>query len=225
MKQQLSKWLASAALFGLAAAAIASPYSVTFTDTATSSGSFPAGINSGQQFTVKFVFDSGGSSVANQSWSADEVQCVIFTFNNAQDRFLAINTSGIPFTSSLGNFTTDAAGQLQTGTISWFADGPIVNPQATNVTGFSGANGWFINGGNDVVNFNATTVSVGMANVANNDQVTNWSNPVPAAGVCAGFFAAPVQAQPVPTLGSWALIVLATLLGVGAALGLRRKRL
>lgn len=226
MKQQLSKWLASAALLGLAAGAIAAPYSVTYTDTATSVDSFPAGINSGQQFTVKFVFDNGNSSAANQSWSASNVQCAIFTFNNAQDKFLAINISTKPFTSStVGNFTTDGTGKLRAGAISWWDDGPIANPQVSNVAGFGGgANAWYINGGNDVVNFNATTVSVGMATVANNVQVTNWSNPVPAAGVCAGFFAGPVQSQAIPTLGSWGMIVLTTLLGFGAVLGLRRRR-
>jgi hypothetical protein len=226
MKQQLSKWLASAALFGFAAGVIAAPYSVTYTDTATTSDTLPANIIAGQQFTVKFVFDNGNSTAANQSWSAGNVQCAIFTFNNAQNVFLAINVSTHPFTSStVGNFTTDGTGHLQAGAISWFDDGPIANPQVSNVSGFSGgANAWFINGGNDVVNFNATNVSVGMATVANNDQVANWTNPVPAAGVCAGFFGAPAQSQNIPTLSEWGVIMLSTLLGFGAVLTLRRKR-
>ncbi len=225
MKNSLARWLIGAAMFGLAAGVIAAPYSVTYTDTATTSDTLPAGINAGQQFSVTFVLDNGNSSTANQSWSADNVQCAIFTFNNAQDKYLAINISANPFTSStLGNFTTDGAGNLQTGTISWYDDGPIAAPQVTNVAGFSGANAWYINGGNDVVNFNSTNVSVGMATVANDVQVTNWSNPVPGAGVCAGFFAAPVQSQPIPTLGEWGMIVLSILLAWSAAFALRRQR-
>jgi hypothetical protein len=226
MKQQLSKWFATA-LFGLASGAIAAPYSVTFTDTATTSDTLPAGVIAGQQFTVKFVFDNGNSTAVNQSWSAGNVQCAIFTFNNAQDKFLAINVSTKPFTSStVGNFTTDGTGNLQAGAISWFDDGPIANPQVSNIAGFTGgANAWFINGGNDVVNFNSTNVSVGMATVAKNVQVTNWTNPVAAAGVCAGFFTGPAQSQNIPTMSEWGTIMLSILLGFGAVLALRRKRL
>ncbi len=227
MKQQLSKWLASAALFGFTACVIAAPYSVTYTDTATTSDTLPANIIAGQQFTIEFVFDNGNGTAANQSWSADNVQCAIFTFNNAQDVFLAINVSTKPFTSStVGNFTTDAAGHLQAGAISWYDDGPIANPQKSNVSGFSaGANAWYIDGGNDVVNFNSTNVSVGMATVGNNVQVANWTNPVPAGGVCAAFFPAPAaQSQAIPALSEWGVIMLSTLLGLGAILALRRKR-
>lgn len=224
IKQLLRLW-AGVAFVLVAGVASAAPYSVTFSDTASSLDTFPAGVSAGQQFTAKVVFDNGGTTATNQSWSADNVQCMIFTFNNAQDKFMAMNYSGAGFTSTSGNFTTDGSGLLQAGTIDWFDDGPIAVPQASNIAGFTnGAVAWFLNGANDVVNFNSSNVSVGFVNVGNDTTVTNWTNPVPAPGACAALFLPKAPALPVPTLGEWAMILLSILLAAGGILARRRQR-
>src|SRR5258708_36580093 len=104
MKKSISKWLTGAAALGFAAGAMAAPFSVTYTDTASNSA---LGIISGQQATIKLVLDNGGSSAASQTWSSASVQCIIFPFNNSQNLFVKINYScnSFPFGTSLGKFT------------------------------------------------------------------------------------------------------------------------
>jgi hypothetical protein len=216
MKKSISTWLSGIAAFGFAIGAMAAPYSVTFTGTSLTGQVFPAGVNNGEQVSIKFVIDNGNSSVASQAWSAANVQCAIFTFNNAQDKFVAINYSGQPFTTSTtGNFTTNGAGVLQAGLIVWRdLSRPITNPKVTNIVGTTSLWSWYINGANDVIYWNPFgTASVGTSNVANNVQVTNWSNPVPANGVCANLFQ---SSQPIPTLSDWGIIMLSALVGLFA---------
>jgi hypothetical protein len=213
---KISKWLVGLAAFGFALGAVSAPYSVTYTDTANASVSDIIG---NEQATVKFVFDNGNSSVANQAWTAFDVQCVIFTFNNAQNKYVAFNYSGKPFTDfTLGNFTTNGAGQLQSGTFEWFDD-PITNPYVTNITGATGFYDWVINHYNDVLFWGGSN-GVGFNNVLNDDQFTNWSNPVPANGVCAGYFP-PIS---IPTLSEWGKLILSMLLVLVAAFSLRLQR-
>lgn len=189
IKGNISKWLIGAAACGLAVGAIAAPFSVTYTDTVSALAP-PPGIINGQQVTVKFVLDNGNSSAANQTWSAANLKLVCFTFNNAQDKSVAIDYSGSPLSSgptvvTAGNFTTNAAGQLQTGTIDWedFRD-PIPNPHVTNLAGVTVVRDWFIDHFNHVIGFD--TGQLGFTNVLIDDQVTNWTNPVPSSGVCSG---------------------------------------
>ena len=114
MKKTISEWVCA---IGLATASVASaaPFSVTYTDTISSFTGFFTDINSGEQAQVKIVFDNGGSSTANQTWTAANVQCVIFTFNNTGNRFAAINYAGGPFPITTGTFTTNGSGQLWVG--------------------------------------------------------------------------------------------------------------
>ena len=218
--------LAAMAL-GLAAAANGAPFAVTHTDLMNTNSALPAGITGGQNMATTFVLDNGGAVVASQSWPAASVQCVIFRFNNAADKFLAVNYVGAPFsTSTTGSFTTDAAGVIQAGAITWIDFPPPVpaNKVVTNVAGAGPLNGWFINANNDVVLWNpGNSPSVGYVNVGNDTTTTNWSNPVPAAGLCASFLS-PVASQGVPTLGERGLIMLSTLLALTALIGFRRKR-
>ena len=233
---EVSKWLTGAALCALAVGAVAAPFSVKHVDTV-SGASLPAGIISGQQFTVEFILDNGGSSTASQTWSAANLKLVCFTFNNAQDKSVSIDYSSTPLTAgstvvTIGSFTTNGAGQLQPGVIDWEDDrDPIPNPHVTNLAGVTDVNAWFIDHLNSVLDVN--TGQVGFTNVASDDQVTNWSNPVASNGACSGGGVLPpppppppvaTSVQPVPTLGEWALLMLTGLLASGAAFALRRQR-
>jgi len=190
IKRSILKWLTGVVACGLAVCAVAAPFSVKYTDTVSGSPPPPEIIN-GQQVTVEFILDNGNSSAASQTWSAANLKLVCFTFNNAQDKFVSIDYSGSPLTANgstvvtIGNFTTNAAGQLQAGTFDWedFRD-PIPNPHVTNIAGVTTVNDWFIDGLNHVIDFN--TGQLGFTNVANDDDVTNWSNPVSSNGACSG---------------------------------------
>jgi hypothetical protein len=226
MKKAISEWCCAITL-ATASIASASPFSVTYTDTISNfTGSF-TDINVGETAQVTLVFDNGGSSAANQTWTAANVQCVIFKFNNAGNRFAAINYAGSSVPTTTGTFTTNGAGQLQAGTIDWEDQSdPVTAPSVVNIAGVTGGVGnWLLNGANRVVDFSVGAIS--FTNVANDTQVTNWSNPTPAGGVCASFFGGrppPNSAAPVPTLNPWGMIALSALTGVAAVVGLRRRR-
>lgn len=209
----------------LAAAVDAAPYAVTHTDLMNSNTAFPPGIIAGQNMSTTFVLDNGGGVATNQTWGAGNVQCVIFRFNNAANLFLAVNYVGSPFSSSTtGSFATDGAGALQAGTITWVDFPPTIaaSKYVTNVAGAGTLEGWFINAINDVVLYNGNSPSVGYVNVANDTSSANWSNPVPAGGLCATFLN--TTPQVVPTVNQWGLIVLATLLAAAALVVVWRKR-
>ena len=230
MKKAVSVWILGAITLAVASIAGAAPFSATYTDTISSFTGFYSDINTGEQAKVTIVFDNGGSTAASQTWTAANVQCVIFTFNNAGNKFAAINYAVPPlFPVTTGTFTTDGSGQLQSATIDWEdnSDG-ITNPVAFNIAGMTGVDpigNWFLNGANDV--FDTNVGEINFTNVANDTQVTNWSNPVSATGVCASFFpSAPRTTSipvPVPTLSSWAVMILSIAIGIGVV-GLRRLR-
>ena len=190
MKIGISKWLGVVVACGLSVGAVAAPFSVSYTDTVSGSPP-PAGIVNGEQVTVQFILDNGNTSAVNQTWTAANLRLVCFTFNNAQDRFVAIDYSGSPLTANgstvvaTGSFTTNGAGQLQAGTIDWedFRD-PVPVPHVTNLAGVTTVDDWFIDHFNHVIAFN--TGQLGFTNVVNDDTVTNWSNPVPSNGTCSG---------------------------------------
>lgn len=229
MKTNIPKWLTVAAAFGFAAGAMAAPFSVKYTDTASTSGP-GLGIISGQQATITLFLDNGNSSVANQTWSAANLKCITFTFNNAQNLFVTINYSGSPLGSNptattLGNFTTNASGVLLTVPTDWEdTASPIPNPTVSNIA-ITPVNNWFIDGLNEVLDGNGTHIS--FTNVHNDIIASNWSNPVPS-GVCAGAPPppppTPTPTQPIPTLTEWGVVVLSSLLVLGAVFSLRRRR-
>ena len=224
MKKLISARLICATMLAVASIANAAPYSVTYTDII-SGGTSVAGVNVGEQTSATLVFDNGNSSVANQTWSAADVQCVIFRFNNANDKFAAVNYAGAPFTSeTLGTFTTNGTGQLQAGIIDYEdSSDSITNPFVSNIVGVTSFDDWYLDGENSVVYLNVGPIRY--TNVVNDTQVTNWTNPVPASGLCASLFAPQAQPlQPVPTLGQWGAVILPILIGMAALLGRRRQK-
>ena len=229
VKKIISKWLIGAAVCGLAAGAGAAPFSVTYTDTV-SAVTPPPGIIDGQKVTVEFVLDNGGSSAANQTWSAADLKFACFTFNDAQDQYVAIDYSASalvagPSVVTSGNFTTNGAGQLQAGAIDWEDyRAPVPVPHVTNIAGVTAVLDWFIDAFNHVIAFN--TGQLGFTNVTNDGQATNWSNPVASSGACgasAPLPPPPSVSQPIPTLSEWGLVMLSGLLALGAVFSLRRR--
>ncbi|MEO6782562.1 MAG: IPTL-CTERM sorting domain-containing protein [Bradyrhizobium sp.] len=231
IRGNLWQWLTGFAACCLAIGATAAPFCVRYTDTVSFS-SLPPEIISGQQVTVTFILDNGNSSAANQTWSAADLKSAVFTFNNAQNKSVAIDYSGSPLspgpsTFISGSFTTNGAGQLQAGSIDWEDfRGPIPNPIATNITGVTLVNQWYIDSLNNVLLLNSG--QVGFTSVANDGPATNWSNPVPA-GVCGAAPPPPPPAtsQPIPTLSEWGIVALSVLVGLfGLALsGVGRRRI
>lgn len=223
IKGSISKWLTGVAACGLAVGAVAAPFSVKYSDTVFNSS--VAAIPNGQQVTVEFILDNGGSSTASQSWSAANLKLVCFTFNNDPTKFASINYSGSPLTAGpetfvLGSFTTNGSGQLQSGALDWedFRS-PFTAPNLTNIAGVTAVTDWFIDAFNHVVSFGAAG-QLGFTNVTNDGQFTNWSNPVASTGSCSGGSSGPgpTTNTPIPTLSEWALVLLIGLmLAVGAA--------
>jgi hypothetical protein len=218
--KHIAKLFIAVATLGFAVSGMAAPYSVTYSDTAFTGGFYPPGINAGELATVRFVLDNGNNSTANQTWTAANVQCVIFTFNNVQNAYAAIQYSGNSFYRTVGNFTTDGSGQLQSGTIDWEDGSPITAPHRTNIPGASNLDSWYINNDNDVLFWNNPSGEIGFVNVNSDDQVTNWSNPIPAYGVCDRYFA-PTS---IPAMSGWGMSIMASLLSLAAITGLRRKQ-
>ena len=89
IKGSISKWLAGVAACGLAVGAVAAPFSVTYTDTVIQSNL--AAVPNGEAVSVAFILDNGNSTTVNQVWSAANLKCVIFTFNNDPTKFAAIS--------------------------------------------------------------------------------------------------------------------------------------
>jgi hypothetical protein len=223
-RKNRTKCLTGAALFGFATHVLAAPFAITYSDT-TSSAVPSAGINGGELATIKLILDNGNASALNQTWTGADAKCVIFTFNTAQNLFVAINYSAVAFPTATGTFTTNGSGVLQSAASDW-EDGsdPVLGTVSTNISGSTPIADWFIDGENQVMDLNDGVVS--FTNVANNVVAANWTNPAPDSGVCGSAPPPPpprVQ-QPIPTLNEWAMVLLSGLLISGGVFSLRRKR-
>ena len=74
----------------------------------------------GESYAVTLVMNNGNASAASQAWSADDVECLIFRFNDARDVVYAEDISSTnPYVS--GSVVTN-----ETGTLTAFFD-QIVN--------------------------------------------------------------------------------------------------
>lgn len=223
MKRSRLKWLIAAGAFGFAACVMAAPYSITYTDT-TANALPSAGINNGETATIRLILDNGNSSVANQTWTGANLKCVIFTFNNAQNLFIAINYSATgALTLADGSFTTNGAGVLQTAETDWEdTSDPVSGTVSSNIPGLTATFEWFVDGLNEVLSLNFG--SLDFTNVANNIVAANWTNPTPDSGTCGGATPPPTPQTPVPTLTPWGTMMLSCLLALGVIFSLRRQR-
>ena len=206
------------ALFGWTLGANAAPFLTTFSGS-TLDEDQPATVIPGEQFTISFVLDNGGNTAINQTWDSTHVRCVIFRFNNAQNREVSIGYAGSGFQgSNSGIFVTSGTGQLTQVPSAWTDFGEPIPNQTSNV-GAGPVFSWFVNAINDVVYFDSDGTSVGLSNVGNNTTAAFWSNPVPSTASCA---VAPLPQVQVPTLNEWGVIALSALLGILALFGVRR---
>ena len=131
--------------------------------------------------------NNGNASAASQVWSADDVECVIFRFNDARDVVYAEDISSTnPYLS--GSVVTN-----ETGTLTAFFD-QIVNDRDAgtplenySTRGFSGpplAVNWYLIGQNNIFYADGLTVSVGDASGGVQMTPASWSNPEEYRGDC-----------------------------------------
>ncbi len=107
----LRSLLATSVLLGASVCASAAPFWTGYRGTIANS-SIPAIVN-GESYTVNLIFDNGGGSANDQTWTGAQLTCVVWYMNNdnrvmfVQDLTKA-NTNFL----SAGQISTDAAGDM-----------------------------------------------------------------------------------------------------------------
>jgi len=197
-----------------AATALATPYSVSYRGTIFDSDF--AEIINGQPYTVTVVVDNGNATAANQTWSAEDLKCLIFRMNTAGTVAYAqdLAATNADLTVS-GDLTTNGASALTTNfdEINGFADAASYsfvgfNPQPQIQ--------WYLNNANNVFFDNAH--QFGDASGGVQMAIAYWSNPQPFSGSCRVSAGAPA-----PALSAWGEILLASLMVVGGLAVLSRR--
>lgn len=209
--------LAGAVMLGGLGQVHAAPYYITHTGQQANS-TLPALID-GEAYTVTLVFDNGGSTAVNQTWTGANLTCTIWTFNNARNVQFAQDLVAAPPASALGSVVTNGSGVLS----SVFSE--VLEDTAASSFSLAGmlATGsirWFANEQNGI--FYDQSLSVGAASGGVPMTAAQWTNPQPFTGSCIA--AVPQTASvPVPSLTAWGVMVISSLLALGAGLTLRRK--
>ena len=162
------------ALASAAGPAYATPFSFYYNDTV--SYSSISGINTGDAAKITVTLDNGGASLDSQTWTAANLQSVAFNFANGT----LLTTFLTPFNGGLytvGNFVTNASGQLT----SVLSDWETGNPGTDYTTNGNAPGGWFLNGANAPVYFDNAFNKVDLNNVDSVLQASSWQagqNPV-----------------------------------------------
>lgn len=202
----------------VSAAAVAAPYSISYTGTISNSD-FP-GIVDGQPFTVTVVVDNGGGTTGSQTWDGSHLRCVLWTMNSAANvRYSQDLAATLGTLSVSGAIVTDGAGSLISNFSELYSENPPAGTySATGITLVRPIS-WFLNDANSVFFDSSRQFADAAGGVQMADE--NWSDPQPFAGTC------PVQAAvpaPVPTLSEWAAIAMSGLLALAACFAHRRRR-
>lgn len=200
-KSPISKVIALA--FSLTGSlAFADPFSVTWTDTVGPGSSDPP-YSIGEEFSVTFVLDNGGTSALSQTWDAADIVSVTIVINNGPGTITTVlNPNGTdgPDTTS-GSFVTNGAGVLTAAPSDWSDDdSPIVS---TNDPSGNSIIFWDVNGGNPAYSNESTpnaAVAVLPTNVSDNTDPASWSNPGSGEPP-----RPPSDASPVPTMSMYGL--------------------
>lgn len=201
----------------------AEPYSTSYTsEIANPVGNEIPGLNAGEPFTVTVVFDNGGSSAVNQTWSTSNVTCVNWIMNEANDVSFSHNVTLDPLNVASGQATTDAGGAL-TGIFSQIIATDITAGSYTQ-TGLTVVDPTALYYLNDLQNILSpdgwtTYLNDGLHNGVAMDPVY-WTDPIPYDNGCV----APT-AVAVPALSGWSMILLAGLLAAGWLFTRRRQRI
>ena len=216
--------IATALLAAAAAAATAHAAPFATWHNGTVANSTIPGVADGEYYTITLLFDNGGNTVLNQSWSVGQLTCVIWQFGNGI--VYAQDLTGHTLTGS-GTTTTDGTGYL-TAIFSGLRDGPIAPSGYSATPHIEGAVDWRADGQNPAFRHRAGQSGEAGFNAANADVTlaNRWGPPQLASA--AGYSTCAVPAPPppaaptaVPALGHAALALLGA--GVGA-LGLWRRR-
>ena len=209
------------ASLALTTAAIAAPFSISYTGTIAGGSTLP-GVVSGQPYTVTLVVDNGGATAATQAWGSANLQCAIFRMNTAGNVTYAQNlVTSAASMAVAGSITTDGAGALTTNFTSVESNAPLASTYSAAGIALVDPVNWFLNAINDVFYDTAFARSFGDAAGGTQMGIGSWTNPAPAAGACAAAFGPPAQ---IPTLSQWGMILLAGLLALGAFPLLRGRR-
>lgn len=173
-------------------------------------------------YSVRLVFDNGGTTAASQTWNGSHLTCVIWTFNSGAVRF-AQNLTTNPPTSALGSVNTNASGTL-TSVFSEVTQAPFASPgyQVSGIT-LTDPVAWYANSEADVFYADRWRYAVGdSAGVVGINMIpANWSNPTPFNQACS---ADPPPTAPIPTLAEWAMLLLASLMAMYGYTRLRHRR-
>ena len=88
------------------------PYATTYTSIQVPDYDepLPDYVAEGESFKVTLVMDNGGASATSQSWRGDDLQCLIFEFNDARDVIWAIDLVAYPPVFAANSADTDDAG-------------------------------------------------------------------------------------------------------------------
>ena len=149
----------------------AAPYTLQFTSTTSSNGTYPPGASFGDSFEIYVVVDNGGATDINQTWGYSDIQSVVYSINGGS--FIASFPQATFIDNNLGDIgdiQTDGAGAVSSSTASW---------SATSTAGNLDSNGdeleeWYVNGENDMIFYTGGNPdSVGAD--ASTDDAGSWS--------------------------------------------------
>jgi len=153
-------------------AALAAPFCFQYSDTITTSGSFPAGLTTGDSVTVIVKVDNTGSTLNGQTWTSAHLQSVTFDFKNGTLKTIFTSPFGGGLDGTTGNFVTNGAGTLTAVPSEW-GDGYAGTDVTTN--GAAPPNSWYLDNTNDKY-YEILTTSVGFSVPNRNQTPGNWSN-------------------------------------------------
>ena len=216
--------IAAALLACAAACAQAAPFA-TWNNGTVANSSIP-GVANGSTYSVTLVFDNGGNTVLNQSWSAGDLTCVIYRMAGGTIVYAQDLVANPP--DAVGSATTDATGYLNA-MFTYLNRAPApASLQYSATSPIAGHAGWTANGANPVFGYwAAPSPELSFDDAAGGVQMaaSQWGPPQAFTGTCAAPATPPApptsNATPVPTLGHAALALLAGLLG---AVGVIRRR-
>ncbi|MGB6018293.1 MAG: hypothetical protein WBF77_01740 [Sulfurimonadaceae bacterium] len=127
-----------------------------------------------QNYTVSIVLDNNNSSLISQTWTSDDVVSITYSINN--DSNISTVFSPVVFTSTSGNFTTDAGGSLTSVPSSWNdASGLSTVVQTNDPYAVSGTFYFYINGINGVYTPDSWTHNIYDANVVQDIDPAYWT--------------------------------------------------
>lgn len=134
-------------------------------------------VSFGDQFKVIVAMDNGGSTLLNETWTANDILSVTFDFNNGAHKTVFDPNGGGGFDLFIGSFATNGLGQLTA--VPLFFDQTNVNVISTNSS--QSPNAWFLDELNDKYYINFSAESVGIPDSVANLIASNWTISSPAA--------------------------------------------